>query len=51
VKRFEKIWKKGKFNYEKIWKIWRKGKLNIDKIWTILYQVRAIAIFLVFPID
>ena len=26
-----KIWKKSKWNSDKIWKIWKKGKLNSEK--------------------
>jgi hypothetical protein len=31
VKWIWKIWKKNKWNSEKIWKIRKKGKLNSDK--------------------
>ena len=33
MKRYGKIWKKGKSNSEKIWKLGKKSRLNSEKIW------------------
>jgi hypothetical protein len=29
--KIEKIWKKDKLNRAKIWKLWKKGKMNSEK--------------------
>ena len=34
-----KIWKKSKWNSDKIWTIEKKGKLNSEKIWKIWKQI------------
>jgi hypothetical protein len=40
-----KIWKKSKFNSEKIGKIWKKGKLNSWKIWKIWKKFPIFSMF------
>ena len=37
-----KIWKKGKFNSERIGKIWKKTKLNSEKMWKIQKKSKLI---------
>jgi hypothetical protein len=39
MKRYGKIWKKGKSNSDKTWTIWKKGKLNSEKICKIWKKV------------
>ena len=38
MKKYEKIWKKGKSNSEKIWKLGRKSRLNSENKWKIMEE-------------